>query len=317
MRYRVQHVVEYAALRGLAAFLNVLPYRAALAVAWVLAFLAFHGIRFRRRETFRRIREVFGEEFPAREVKRIAWTSMRNMAFNVVEMMRAPSIDAVWIDRHIPNFTREIPVVKKLIDQYGGAVITVPHMGNWDLAGWACNRHGIRMFSIAAKQKNPLVNSWINRQRESGMTILERGGGTLKQIIKLLRSGTVLAILPDVRMPTPDLKLPFLGSTANFGRGMAMFAIAANVPIILAVFRREGWTQHGFDHFPPILPDPSLAKDEDARRITAAVIAQVDAAIRRAPEQWFWYNKRWVLTPLREESVPSETPSPSERNKQP
>ena len=315
MRYRVQHVVEYAALRGLAAVLNVLPYRAALAVAWALAGFAFHAIRFRRRETFRRIREVFGEAYPLRDVKRIAWLSMRNMAFNVVEMMRAPAIDAAWIDRHIPNFKGEIPVVQKLIEQHGGAVITVPHMGNWDLAGWACNRHGIRMFSIAAKQKNPLVNDWINRQRESGMTILERGGGTLKQIIKLLRSGTVLAILPDVRMPTPDLKLPFLGGTANFGRGMAMFAIAANVPIILAVFRREGWTRHGFDHFPALLPDPSLPKDEDARRITAAVIAQVDAAVRKAPEQWFWYNKRWVLTPLREEAPPRPSPATIERNK--
>jgi KDO2-lipid IV(A) lauroyltransferase len=178
-------------------------------------------------------------------------------------------------------------------------------MGNWDLAGWACHRYGIKMFSIAGKQKNPLVNNWINRQRESGMTILERGGGTLKQIIRLLRDGNVLAILPDVRMPTPDLKLPFLGGTANFGRGMAMFAITAKVPIILAFFRREGWTRHRFVYQPPLLPDPSLDKEQNARQITAAVIEQVDAAIRRNPEQWFWYNKRWILTPIREDVTPA------------
>jgi KDO2-lipid IV(A) lauroyltransferase len=165
------------------------------------------------------------------------------------------------------------------------------------------------MFSIAGKQKNPLVNDWINRQRESGMTILERGGGTLKQIIRLLRSGNVLAILPDVRMPTPDLKLPFLGGTANLGRGMALFAITAKVPIIPAVFRREGWTRHAFDRLPAIHPDPSLDKDVDARRITAAVTALVDAAIRQSPEQWFWYNKRWVLTPLHEGRATVRPPS--------
>jgi len=308
MRYRVQHLFEYVALRGVAALLNVLPYRAALAVAWVLAGLTFHAFRFRRRETFRRIREVFGADLPAREVKRIAWRSMRNMAFNIVEMMRAPSLDIAWIDRHIPDFKNHIPAVSELVAQYGGAVFTVPHMGNWDLAGWACHRYGVRMFSIAGKQKNPLVNDWINRQRESGMTILERGGGTLKQIIKLLRSGAVLAILPDVRMPTPDLKLPFLGATANFGRGMAMFAIAAKVPVIPAVFRREGWARHGFTRLQPILPDPSLDKEQDARRITERVIAQVDAAIRQTPEQWFWYNKRWVLTPIREDAPPPPAP---------
>ena len=301
MRYSLQHIFEYAALRCVAAFLNLLPYRAALAGVWAIVWTVFHVVRFRRAETLRRIREVFGEDIPACKAKRIAWLSMRNMAFNMVEMMRAPTIDRAWVDRHIPEFKTHIPAVKALIEQHGGAVITVPHMGNWDLAGWACHRYGIRMFSIAGKQKNPLVNDWINRQRESGMTILERGGGTLKQIIRLLRDGNVLAILPDVRVYTPDLKLPFLGHTANFGRGMAMFAIAAKVPIIPAILRREGWTRHGFDILPPILPDPSLGKEQDARRITGQVLAQVDAAIRQSPDQWFWYNKRWVLTPVRED----------------
>ncbi|MEI7900088.1 MAG: lysophospholipid acyltransferase family protein [bacterium] len=311
MRHRFQHILEYAALRGFAACLNMLPYRVALTAAWCAARLVFHVFRFRRRETLRRIRQVFGADLPARQAKRIAWLSLRNMAFNGVEMMRAPMIDTAWVDRHIPGFKAHIPVVQALIAQYGGAVITVPHMGNWDLAGWACHRYGIKMFSIAGKQKNPLVNGWINRQRESGMTILERGGGTLRQIIKLLRSGSVLAILPDVRMPTPDLKIPFLGGTANFGRGMAMFAITAQVPIILAILRRDGWTRHCFDRLPAILPDPSLDKDQAARRLTEEVITQVDAAIRQAPEQWFWYNKRWVLTPIREDTPTAGSPDSS------
>lgn len=301
MRYRVKHLVEYGALRLLAALLNVLPYRAALAVAWLLAACAFNMVRFRQRETRRRIREVFGEELARREVRRIAWLSMRNIAFNMVEMMRAPRIDTHWVDRHIPDFKEHIPAVKELVKQHGGAVIAVPHTGNWDLAGWACHRYGVSMFSIAGKQKNPLVNRWINRQRESGMTVLERGGGTLKQIVRLLRSGHVLAILPDVRVYTPDLKLPFLGATANFGRGMAMFAISAKVPIILAFLRRDGWTRHNFSYLPPIFPDATLGRDEDARRITLEVVTRVDEAIRAAPEQWFWYNKRWILTPVNEE----------------
>ena len=315
MRYRPQHLVEYGALRGVAALLHVLPYRAALAVAWGFAAIAFHLVRFRRRETARRIREVFGDTISDREVRRIAWLSLRNMAFNIVEMMRAPRIDRVWIDRHIPTFRDHIGKVQELIAEHGGAVIAVPHMGNWDLAGWACHRYGIQMFSIAGKQKNPLVNAWINRLRESGMTVLERGSGTLRQIIKLLRGGNVLAILPDVRVYTPDLQVPFLGSTANVGRGMAMFAITARVPIIPAILRREGWRRHGFDHLPAIFPDPTLSKEEDARRITEAVLANVDAAIRQAPEQWFWYNKRWVLTPVRGvvPAAPS-TPDENERN---
>ncbi len=309
MRYRPQHIFEYAVLRGLAAVLNVLPYRAALLLAWCLARLAFHVFRFRRHETLRRIHEVFGPGFPQGKAKRIAWLSLRNIAFNAVEMMRVNSIDRAWIDCHMPDFKNHIGSVHELVTQYGGVVFTVPHMGNWDLAGWACHRYGLIMFSVPGKQRNPLVNAWINRQRASGMTLLERGSGTLRQIIKHLRTGHVLAILPDVRMPLPDLKLSFLGGTANMGRGLAMFAIAAKVPVVPAIFRREGWTRHGFDHLQTILPDPSLDKEQDAKRIMEAVITQMEAAIRKAPEQWFWYNKRWVLTPLREDTPATQQPA--------
>mgnify|MGYP006919536186 FL=1 len=47
--------------------------------------------------------------------------------------------------------------------------------------------------------------------------------------------------------------------------------------------------------------------------MTQAVLANVEAAIRRAPEQWFWYNKRWVLTPVRDDA-PAAHPAPDDVN---
>lgn len=301
MRYPIKHVIEYSLLRMAAALLNVLPYRAALAIGWCFAACAFHIFHFRRAETFRRIRSVFGPEMPQKRVKEIAWLSLRNIVFNSIEMMRAQKIDQKWVEHHIPGFSNEIKAVHELVDKYKGAVITVPHSGNWDLAGWACDRFGIKMFSVAAKQKNQLVNDWMNRLRENGMTVLERGSdaGMLRKMLKMLRTGHVLAILPDVRMKTPDLEVPFLGGTINAGRGMAMFAISCHVPIIPAIFRREGWTKHVYIRLPTLYPDPSLSKDEDAKRLTAEVLHSVDQAIHETPEQWFWYNKRWVLTPVK------------------
>ena len=296
-----QYRLEYGALVGSAALLNRLPYRAALAVACGVAWFLFHVVRFRRRETFRRIREVFGEDTPEQRVRRIAWTSLRNMAFNCVEMMRASSIDRAWVDRYMPGFKEKAHIVSDLIRNHRGVVLAVPHTGNWDLAGWACSRYEVSMFSVAGKQKNPYVNRWISRQRENGIKMLERGKGAMRQILRLLCQGHAFAILPDVRMPSPDLKLPFLGGTANLGRGMALFAVSANVPILPAVFTRRGWDRHEFVHYDPIFPDPAADRDADAKRLTEAVVAIVDKAIRANPEQWFWYNKRWVLTPLPEE----------------
>jgi KDO2-lipid IV(A) lauroyltransferase len=295
----LQNRVEYGFLIMVAGLVNIVPYRVLLTLAWLVAAFLFYVIRMRRTEVARRIRSVFGEELPEREVRRIAWISLRNFAFNVVEMMRASRITKKWVNAHVLGFEEQIPRAKELVAKHGGLIFAVPHMGNWDMAGWACSYNGVNIFSIAARQRNPYINAWIIRQREKGIKMLERGGSVLKQVIKNLKSGQVFAILPDVRMRREDLEVPFLGGVANLGRGMAAFAISANVPIVPAVFMRKGWTKHEFVHFEPLYPDPTSEKDADILRLTEAVIKTIDAAIRRNPEQWFWYNGRWILDPVR------------------
>lgn len=293
-RYRM----EYFAIRFFAWGLRLLPYRVALAVACVFAWVAFHLGRFRRRETRRRLDEVFGDTLSDAQKRRIAWLSLRNLFFNAVDMMRPGMFTKTWVDGHIEDFGVKIAEIKQAIGEYGGVVLTVPHMGNWDLAGWACCCYGMDIFSVTGKQRNPYVNDWINKMREHGMTVLERGGGTMKQILRKLRGGGALAILPDVRVPVADLEVPFLGGVANVGRGMAMFAIAAKVPVQPAVLRRVGWTRHEVTILPMIVPDLNAPKEEEALRITRKVLEYVEENIRKTPEQWFWYNRRWILSPV-------------------
>ncbi len=312
MRYRIKHIAEYAALRLLAALFNTLPYRCALVCGAGIGRFLFHALRFRRAETLRRIHAVFGEELPRRRALEIARISLRNLVLNAIEMMRAARIDKRWIDAHIPGFASGVAEVHRIIEQHGGAIIAVPHTGNWDLAGWACHHYGVPMVSIGGRQKNPLVNRWINRQRENGMIMLDRGAsGTLRQILRLLRRGHALAILPDVRMYEPDLSIDFLGGKANLGRGMAQFAVTAKVPIIPAAFCRRGLAEHGYQRFATVLPDDTLSKERNIELMTRQVMEHIDAFIRREPEQWFWYNKRWVLTPVKQRASQNNSPTAS------
>jgi KDO2-lipid IV(A) lauroyltransferase len=99
-------------------------------------------------------------------------------------------------------------------------------------------------------------------------------------------------------MPTPGVKVQFLGRDANVGPGMAQFARHAGVPIIPALNIRHGWASHEGVVYPPIEPDPTADKTADIQRITQAVFDVFTEAIRRDPGQWFWFNKRWVLDPL-------------------
>ncbi|MEI7946169.1 MAG: hypothetical protein WCJ02_05710 [bacterium] len=303
----LENRLQYGMLLMFAGLVNILPYFLLLVIAWLVAAFLFHVVRMKRKVVTRRIRAVFGEDMPEKEVKRIAWISLRNIAFNVVEMMRASHITKEWVNHHVIGFEEKMPLAKALVAKHGGIIFAVPHMGNWDMAGWACSYNGLKIFSIAARQRNPYINGWIMRQREKGIRMLEREGSVLKQVIRNLKDGQVFAILPDVRMRREDLAVPFLGGEANVGRGMAAFALAANVPIVPAVFMRKGWTKHEFVYFDPLYPDPAGDKTQEIQRMTASVMKTLDAAIQRNPEQWFWYNGRWILDPVSKSSAGEKT----------
>ncbi len=295
---RIRHLIEYAFLRLTACVCQVLPHRVALTLAWGAAGIVFHVVRFRRTEAVRRIRSVFGDAIPPRQAERIAWISLRNLCFNAAEMMRVSRIEPAWLRGHVFGLDDVLGRMRVLIETHGGIIIAVPHMGNWDLAGVAGKQAGIDVFSIAGKQKNPHVNGWINRIRSHSMDVLERGSSALRVILRRLHAHGAFAILPDVRMPMPDLQVPFLGSEANLGRGMAQFARTANVPIFPVILSRVGWFHHSVVSHDPVFPDPTTDRDADLLRMTRAVMAHVETAIRMHPEQWFWYNKRWVLKPV-------------------
>lgn len=301
--YKTRHIIEYALLKSVEAVVILLPLRLALALGWGLAWIAFHLLRWRRREAQRRIREVFGERFSQREVKHIAWISMRNMCFNAVEIIRSRQMDKEWVERH---YNCEVP--RDFLAQHNpkeGAIFALPHYGNWELAGVAAALLDIPIFILTGTQHNPLFNHFADSLRgTSGAELIPRTDpGLLRKVVRHLKAGKVLAIVNDLRSRTPALPIPFLGKIANLTAGAPVFARMANVPIYPVILTRVGWDQHRWKIYDPIRPDHDLPKKDDSLRMMKYVIEIFDREIQAHPEQFFWYNKRWVLDPLVDEST--------------
>ena len=314
MKYRPQHWAEYLLLRTFCGLVAWLPYRLALLLAWGLAFIGFALARSRRQEAIRRIRSVLGEACTARQARAIAWQSLRNLFFNLAEILYIgggrPRQLPVSIDMQEP-LERVRTYIKE--NPGRGGLFACPHMGNWELAGIVVPSLGIDMFTLTAVQKNPLVQAYLQRLRHApGVELLERGSSaTLRKIFSNLRKGKFLAILPDLRSRQPGVRVRFLGGEANLYPGMGHFARQVGVPIFLAIMKRQGWTRHSIELHGIFEPDPSLSKDEDATRLSHLVMDIIDAEIRKDPGQWFWFNKRWILDPLDPESTPPpEAPPP-------
>lgn len=295
-----KQIAEYLLLRGAGCLLRRLPYRLALLLGWLIAGLLFHLVRFRRREAERRIRTVFNNTLSKRRVRKIAWRSLRNLCFSVVEMVRLDKLTKAKVEtmegyRPMAQMWRE----HQTKNPEQGAILATIHMGNWEQCGIATHLLEIPVFFIVRRQKNPLTNAHMKKMRETtGIEIIMNDSRVLRGILRRLHKGQVLAILPDVRARTQALSIDFLGGKANLGKGMAMFARQTGTPIYPTLVKRQGWTKHTCRLLDPITPDPSLGKEEDWQRMTQQVMDIFTNEIKSDPEQYFWYNKRWVLDPI-------------------
>lgn len=289
--------LEYGALRLACAVVGAVPYRLAMAFASVLGRFAFSVLRINRRRTMERLRSVFPGR-PERELRRIARLSFTNILKTGVEMMRAPRLDRAWMDRWVKDGPLYKDRLQAYVDEGKGVVIMVPHSGNWYMAAWAMARYGLPLFAIAAKQRNPRIDAWMKRQY-GDIEVVERGSAkTLVEIKAKLEAGRAFAILPDLRVPEPDVEVDFLGGKANVSHAGAMFAVRCGSPIVVASMRREGG-RHVFEHLGTLRPDPSAPdRKAEAVRLTREAMRLLDASVQAHPEHWFWYNKRWILQPV-------------------
>ena len=284
-------------LRGLLGLVNVLPLRCSLALGWGIGRFFFSVLRFRREKALARLEEVFGERYTAKQRNQVAWLSFRNLCFNAIEAARFRKLTPETL-RQMPLF-EQIEQVQTFHRENGARIFATAHLGNWDLGGVVTKLAGLPIFSIARRQKNPLTDKLLNQMRgATGMEVVLNDSRILQNVVRRLKKDEMLAILPDVRQKQSDLQVDFLNGKASLGAGTALFAQMAKCPILPVVVLRRGWTDYEAKVFDPIRPNPEADKTEDRARIMQELVSVLDAEIQAHPEQYFWFNKRWVLDPV-------------------
>lgn len=302
MKYQWKHVFEYAALRFLSGVLRLLPTRLSFFMVRLLAWLTAATIcRKKITEARERIATTFETTTDTSFVRNVAWISWRNTCFTALELLLSnekrvkaltESADYSELRKLTSNLAAESASKGK------GFIIATMHMGNWEQGGTVAKQVGLPIKTLARRQKNPLIDRFIEKKRKAaGIDVVTTDNASPKSIIRDLRESISLGILPDVRPRDPRLIVDFLGSKAGCAAGMAMFARQANTTIYPIVFRRVGWREHTCKILSPVMPEPGLTKKEDWQRMTQAVMTLFDREIRETPEQYFWFNKRWILLP--------------------
>ncbi len=185
-----------------------------------------------------------------------------------------------------------------------GMLGVAAHIGNWEMIALWVQEHWPKGVAgvIAKRTANPHLDKIVvDFRTQTGLPTIYMDDPPSKSL-RALRRGEIIGILPD-----QDLRklsgtfIDFFGRPTYTTIGPARLALAAKVPIFTGFCLR---TETGFRIVmnEPIHPDLDRPREEEIERLTRAWSAEIEAIIRKHPEQWAWFHDRWRTTPAKLEA---------------
>jgi KDO2-lipid IV(A) lauroyltransferase len=174
-----------------------------------------------------------------------------------------------------------------------GAVVTAPHLGNWEWGGLALRRLGFRVHVVTGVQLHRALTDAVRALKEDeGITVSTPRDGFRPLLATLHRGGLVL-LLVDGDVYTRGIQVPFFGRPVPFPAGPAILARRSGAPLLHAHASREDGGAHRISFDGADEPDLSLPLSCDLRRLTARVAAAQERNIARHVAQWCVFRPMW------------------------
>ena len=300
-RPSLRHRVEYAALRAFAALVTALPapfaFFLARRVGDVVHLVDRRHRRVARENLRERFRDADGRPLPESEVRRIAKESIRHLVVCAVEVIRLPRETKRRPLKQIVRFAGE-EHLRAALARGRGAILATAHIGNWEVTGAMCREFGVPFTTVYRPLDNPLLDRWVRASRAAGGQTMVPKWGATRPLLKALRGGGAIILLVDQDARGHGVFAPFFGAPASTVPTPAELALRTGAVIFTGGSRRvgpgflyDGW----FDG--PIDATDTGDHAADLVRVTTAINARIEAAVRRAPEQWLWSHRRWKTKP--------------------
>jgi KDO2-lipid IV(A) lauroyltransferase len=176
-----------------------------------------------------------------------------------------------------------------------GAILALPHMGNWDAAGRWMAARGTPVVSVAEELKpRRLFELFLDHRAELRMDIigLTAGGGVGKQLTEALAAGRFVALVADRDLTGRGIEVEMFGRPRRIPTGPALLSVTTGAPLMVCpVFSTDtGWTIRIGEPIPiPEEGDRRGHVEDVARRMAV----EFERAISEAPSDWHLFQPGW------------------------
>jgi KDO2-lipid IV(A) lauroyltransferase len=191
------------------------------------------------------------------------------------------------------------PLVARLLSPRPMIIVT-GHFGNFEVGGYVLGLLGFPTHSVARTLDNPYLHRFLDRfRRATGQYMIPKKGG-YEQMLQVLGSGGTMTFVADQAAGAKDCWVEFFGRPASTHKAIALLALQHDTPMAVC-YALRGARPMQFEVVTAAIADPRQAGDEvgSIHKLTQWYTRQLEQAIRRAPDQYWWVHRRWKERPRR------------------
>jgi len=269
-----------------------IPYPAGRFLGRMLGTAAYLLPVRRMRVSLDNMRDCLGLDIPDPELRRLnrrMFLHFGQMLFEVPHVLRLTRANMA---RYV-SFENE-EYLEEALSLGRGCLVLSAHFGNWE---FMCGAFPLAFdhFSVVVRPLDfgPLEKVLSEIRTRHGSEIIPKQRGA-RRILEHLRRGRPVAVLLDQNVDWYEgVFVDFLGRTACTNKGLALIALKTGAPVLPAFTLRRADGGYRGVFLPPLVPRVTGDRTRDIEENTALYADVISRWIRRYPDHWFWFHRRW------------------------
>lgn len=226
------------------------------------------------------------------ELDELTRRALRSYARYWHELFRLPAMDHAAIRAKVDQQISGVEYLDAALAEGNGAVLVLPHSGNWDAAGlWMVGYAGSFTTVVERLKPESVYRRFVAFRESLGFEIVPASGGTgsFRLLLDRLRENKVLCLVGDRDLTGTGIEVSFFGQPTKMPGGPARLAAstgAALLPVGMW-FTEDGWGVR----IHPRIRVTSRSEVPAATQATADIFAGDIAA---HPTDWHMMQTLWA-----------------------
>ncbi|HEV3474243.1 MAG TPA: phosphatidylinositol mannoside acyltransferase [Actinomycetota bacterium] len=270
---------------------------------------AFHLVPGARRVVEANLARVLGRDPGSPLVRATAREAFRSYARYWYDTFHARALSSEEVLRRVTCDGEEHMV--RAQEEGRGAVMALPHLGNWDVAARWVHARGWKITAVAENLRpERLFELFLRHREELGMGVValsdERKVG--QELIRLLGQNHFIALVSDRDLKGRGVDVEMFGEPRKLPAGPALLALASGSPLCAAGVYDVG--DDWLIHIDPVPIERTGDMRADVTTVTKELARRFERSIAAAPTQWHMFQPAWEPAPAGSASAAAGAASP-------